>query len=199
MKRWIPIVAVLLVAASAALGEIEVISRQISLPTTYAVPADKVLIVEHIQIVGGTADRRFVVSPQFGTDWVVRLPIDTDTLYSFDPPFRAKSGWVIKPNTIGNTVSFFGVLVDPEDLYAAVSSEIVRFAAVPGGGLGGVVRVGSSGPVAVRIEGSDDMSTWTREPDVSVSSTMDSALREFQLPTPADQKRFYRGSARARP
>jgi hypothetical protein len=198
MKRWVPIFCVLMVTVAFAWGEIEVIAREFSLPTTYTVPSGKVLIIEHIQIIGGTDDRRFQISPQFGTDWVVRLPINTNTLYSFNPAFRVHGGWVIRPNTIGNTVSFFGVLADPEDLYAAVPSEIVSFAALPEGQLGGTVRVDGSGPVTVQIEGSGDLSTWSPEPDVTVKATMDAALREFQLPTPEDQKRFYRSNVRSR-
>ena len=199
MKRWIPIVSVLMVAASAALGEIEVISRQFSLPTTYAVPAGK---DAHHRAYPGRRRRRPIAG-----SW-----------------FRRSSGRTgcTPAHRYGHSLQFQPAVpregrVDHQTEQHRQHGDVLRRPRRTGGSVrGGVERDRAvrrrSGrrsrrrrpgrfarPVAVRIEGSDDLANWSREPDVTVRSTMDTALREFELPTPAEQKRFYRGDARVRP
>jgi hypothetical protein len=96
----------------------------------------------------------------------------------------------------------YGLLVDLEDLYAAVPATIqdVQGATLPNGDtlLQGTISLASSRPAAVRVMGSDDLENWQPESGAQVANTGSPATKTLLFDS-QEPKRFLRAEARALP
>ena len=160
---------------------------------SYTVPANKVFVVEVVTCAeAGVLD--MLLSPV--AFQYFQTPGSTVSLAR---PLKVPGGTLIGRHDAGvGTWYLAGLLVDPSDLYAAVTSEFESLYA-SAGDLGGRLRLGSPRPATVKIEKTPNLASpeWTQELSALIERRS-GAEHSFTLPAPTDQQQFYRAKARAR-
>ncbi len=114
-------------------------------------------------------------------------------------PYRSGLAVNVSANTTAYKVYIFGLLVDQEDLYAAIVSDIEEFGLASLSTLSGTLRLASPQPSILTVESSTALQQWVAERNARVRRTADTAQRAFDIAIdPQDKSKFYRLKTRAR-
>lgn len=167
---------------------------------TYTVPTGKVLVVEHAVIMSADSGLRYTPP---GSALTISLLGSSSGFTSFHPTFKAPGGGVFTAEDLQShhaaNGAMFGLLVDPEDLYAAIPGEIEWLTAGLTG-VQGLVRLASPQPARVQLDTCEDLlqALWRDDPSVAVSSHTDKRAAPFAATRSPEPAQFYRVNARAR-
>ena len=200
-----------LLSSSVLLSQGEVITTNIVLNSVsaaqdvFSVPSGKVFILEHVGfgdnwivprqiklaiVVGGGGGAEVnQVTLSFPTNFnTLSRPLKLGDTMRIRCEYRASSQWIV----------LFGLLVDPEDLYASIPSEIEGFAKLGTGSASGKVKLASPRPSLVKIQQSTNLPNWIQATGAVVASSGVPEVKNFTvLPAPGDRQRFFRATARA--
>jgi hypothetical protein len=181
---------------------------------SYIVPTNKILVIE--SIVPSDPQQDLIVDH---TSTSVRVDIRmsklehldgtgstvdqaTGLLISYQPSLKIPGGWRLRlhEDTFGDeiTITIFGLLVDPDDLYAGIPNEVDGFAR-SGGTLQTTVAPDARRQAIVKLEESVDLQTWIERTDIATA--FGSSHDELILTTPQDpgtQQIFHRALMRSR-
>ena len=167
-------------------------------PSSYTVPAGKVLVVEHVFAASsGTSVGYYITVGGL----LLRVSISSGAgTVSWSPSLKLTAGLTInaQDGSQGGVGIIYALLVDESDLYAAITSEFESVSAASGD-VRGTLRLGSPRPSLVKIErtGGLEADAWTEELSALIQRTS-SLNREYVLPLPGENRQFYRATARAR-
>jgi len=194
------IAGILLTLATPVRAEITpVILRLNETAPSYAVPTNKVLLIEHGYTGEASGAANIVLLIQNGTNLNTGVRLDASwyrQVKTLNPSMKIPSGWTMIATNFGNidgegapdpsidnAVTLMGLLVDQQDLYAGIPHEIDQFRAAGGTGL---VRIdiASPRPRIIRVEKSSDLSTWTPLPEYAFVAPF--GRQEQGLSVPAD-------------
>lgn len=185
--------------ASVAVTNIVLTEQEDAHPSSFTVPAGKVLVVEHVfnGAVGNSIGYWIQVS-----NFSLRVSISAaNGMVSYTPSLKFSEGTTL--NAQDGDDSGIGViyalLVDPEDVYAAITSEFTSLYA-SAVDLHGTLQLGSPRPSTVRIERREHLGSGEWQPDMetTISNTDSKIARSFSVPIPEGDSQFYRARARAR-
>ena len=123
-------------------------------------------------------------------------------MISYQPSLKIPGGWRLRlhEDTFGDeiTITVFGLLVDPEDLYAGIPNEVGGFAR-SGGTLQTTVGLDAGRQAIVKLEESDDLQTWIERTDVATAFGASHDELVLSIPfSPAAQQTFHRALLRSR-
>ena len=206
MKTFLP---ALLAAAlvSVAFAEVQPAALKFSLNTEpYVVPEGKVFIVEHLLASGPDVTIQIYISytlPFLNHATVgpgnILLPgrANKDELFTLKLPFRFPAGATIRRPLAGlnENYTMLGILVDKEELFATVPSEIQGTNAT-GGAPSALASSTSARPSKLSIEQSPDLQHWTPATDGVEKISKTEASVAFDGSTP---QRFIRAVAKVKP
>lgn len=231
VRRFTITFAFLLLAVIVACAEITPVFVQLenqkyTTNTTYTVPADKVLVIEHVHVIGSTnlsAELPFITASCAVNSHYYEsgfMPVlwseanrwkDNDGSYhafvTLSPSIKVPSGCTLgitrnsesAPGDIkANIAMLMGMLVATSDLYASIESEVEEIAAA-GPDVDMLLRLGSPRPAIVRMDKADDLlSTWEHTRDVTISVTTNPLLRDVTYTPTGNDKEFFQFRARPR-
>lgn len=190
---------VLTVAAPVGRAAVEpiVVNLSTNASTSYTVPAGKVFIIENAY-----SGNRYGTNTSFaliGNSLTNVIYIDNwyKRITPIQPPLKLPEGWVVNLFDPGEQfLLLFGLLVDPEDLYAGIPS---RFESVARSGpdiRSGLGLSHGRQPV-IRMEQSDDLAAWTEVAAALVGRT--TSATDFVITTPrGDPADFLRANVISR-
>lgn len=201
IRAFLPscIAGILLALATPVRAEITpVILRLNETAPSYAVPTNKVLLIEHGYTGEASTALNIVLLLQNGTNVVTGVRVESwyRQVTTLNPSMKIPSGWTMIATNFGNidgegdpdpsidnAVTLMGLLVDQQDLYAGIPHEIDQFRDAGGTGL---VRldITSPRPRSIRVEKSSDLSTWTPLPEYAFVAPF--GRQEQGLSVPAD-------------
>jgi hypothetical protein len=195
MNRQTRVFALTLLIAGAATASWAVIQPvRISLNQTtnaYQVPSGKVLIIEQGYL-STTYNSLILVFSNASSVMQIEVPNWKGQLTAIQPPLKVPGDdYIIALIADINTfVVMFGLLVDPEDLYAAIPSEF-KSATRLAGEMNSVLGLASTRQPIIRPETSGDLVDWTKAMNVTVYGTTNPADYRLQLPL-GSQREFLR-------
>jgi len=176
------------------------------IPSSYTVPADKVLILESVQyqIVGGSLgtpdDLNVQIIETFDNAPSVRRSVFFNlgpNRHSFDSPVRLKAGSSLRSSRIEGFYIWRGLLVDTADLFAQLDVEL-KNTSVKDGKLMAEAKVSSPRPHKLIIESSTDLDTFAKASNAIVTLTAAPSTSEVSVPTDGDTKKFIKATAQVR-
>jgi hypothetical protein len=183
------IMSLFVVPASGAVMATNIVLKQVGGElASFTVPTGKVLVVEHVY--NSSVDE--VVA------WInpsTAIPVSkSGYMLSWVPSLKLTAGTVLR----GECAVVFGLLVDPEDLYASITSEFSSLYA-SNEHLKGTLRLGSPQPsvVAIQRRNTLDSGLWEKETSASIKATATKTVSDFTIPLPPADSQFYRATARA--
>ena len=122
-------------------------------------------------------------------------------LISYQPSLKIPGGWRLRlhEDTFGDeiTITIFGLLVDPEDLYAGIPNEVGGFAR-SGGTLQTTVAPDARRQAIVKLEESSNLQTWTERTDVATAFGASHDELVITSPDPGTLQTFHRALLRSR-
>lgn len=171
--------------------------------STLTVPAGKVVVFDHMQFTSRTVSILFKINTAgsgidsiSGAYYMYITNPSPGQLTATPAPIRLMGGRAIS-NLSSTAITFFGLAMDDDDLYAGVGNEIDSLN-LAGGTLLGGIQLDSPRPVVAVVEQSEDLKTWTEDADAAVQKGDAPAQLEFTT-TPADAGAAFRVKARALP
>ncbi|HMP89949.1 MAG TPA: hypothetical protein PJ991_07100 [Kiritimatiellia bacterium] len=168
----------------------------------YTVPADKVLLIEH-GYVGDASSTESIVLIITNTSQTAGVRVGEAwfrTIKSFNPSLKIPSGWTLsvfdffnidsegEPDPeIDNYVLLFGLLVDPQDLYAGIPNQINTLQVA---GLINELNIelASPRPRKIEAESSTDLETWTRIPDLMLAQPFSRLIQGITVSAAGDEE-----------
>jgi hypothetical protein len=191
------VAAGLVTAAWAAISPIR-INLTASNPT-YQVPSGKVLIIEQAYFDSANASL-IVVFSNSTSSMLIEVPSWKGSLTPIQPPLKIGSNdyitALIDTNDNRTSLVMFGLLVNPEDLYAAIPSEF-ESAARSTGDMSSRLGLASTRQPIIRAETSDDLVDWTQAMNVAVYGTTSPSDYRLLLPL-GSRSEFLRARAISR-
>lgn len=204
--------AVLFTLSSATLVEagVEAVSLILREDSTtfaefYTVPAGKVFILEAVrnQFQSGAVQARISYgnthpSPagNFGWTFDVRDGV-TSGLVFLERPLKLPAGSSLRATETGVTVSYFGMLVDAGDLYAANIDVKLKNPTVSGGMLTAEAHLSSPRPHTLSVKKSESLASFSPDPEVEITPTSDPSVKLIKTPATGPTK-FITASATSR-
>lgn len=199
---WLTLlVAGLVTAAWAVIAPIR-INLTASSPT-YQVPAGKVLIIEQGYFDSANTSLILVFS-NASSSMTIEVPGWYGTLTPIQPPLKVASNdyitALIATNDSRTSLVMFGLLVDPEDLYAAIPNQFEERIAMEGGAFRSILGLASARQPVIRLEDSTNLleDGWAESVLAELARTTNALQYEVSLPTADEQKEFLRANVRSR-
>jgi len=167
--------------------------------TDYTVPATNVLIVEsgysgnaysnatRIALISSTITNYIYVD-----NWFKKIT-------PLQPPLKIPAGWTIRGVLDPSDEHFFilfGLLVSPEDLYAAIPNEFEAVAKTEEG-FEALLRLANSRQPVITVDRSEDLANWIKAADARIYPERQKIDHRIVLP-PNMYKEFLRTRARSR-
>lgn len=175
---------------------------------SYSIPTGKVLQIEHLIWALESDSTHQVISikpvndPTGVGDFQLKFTTDAPDSYTPTRPIRVVGGSGAQVSIINNgladwrDVMIVGLLIDPEDLYADISTELLD-PRMEDGRLVADLQYASPRPRVVSIESSPDLLAYTEDPTAVLSETTSPSLSIASISASHDQ-RFMRAKAIAR-
>lgn len=193
----------LFAAATVAQAEITPLIVTLTVDTTdYMVPSGKVFVIESVYS-----------GNQYSNDQRIAIISATETNYMYvdhwfrkinqlQPPLKVPGQWTIRALLEGDDEHyfiFFGLLVDPEDLYAAIRSEF-DYAAATLAEFESRLTLASPRPARVRMESRENTTDGEWSPIADLLSPTEGNRRQWDVADViADiEKQYYRAAATSR-
>ena len=157
---------------------------------SYTVPAGKVLLLEHLlwrlesESTNQTISIRF---PGAANVHIQSFSSEEPDMTSYARPLRLSAGVtvlsLINVNVDWRDVTLVGLLVDPEDLYAAkIPVDLDGSLNVGGTAVAAVAKFSSPRPRAVKVVSSTDLEDFTEEEAATVTETADPSIAMVSAP-----------------
>ena len=195
MRIWfIVLVAASMLLALSREGEAEIqpVIFFVAYPDSYTVPSNKVLVIEHIS----ANQTRGLPTPTAAYVSGCPVYLTEYTTKSFCPTLKVPGGKTIDSGTL-SAIAVFGLLVDPQDLYAQIKTTFQDLA-VTDGRITGSLGAATPRPRFTRLETSTNLAEWAGESTAKLSDRSDKSRCTFDIPIPASASAFWRASSVAR-
>lgn len=178
-------------------------------PSSYIVPAGKVLIVESVQYQnpGGSFGIPDQLSVQFretfdNTNITRFIFIDFGANRSFqqhyfETPVRLKAGSSLQSNRVQGFYIWRGLLADTSDLFAKLEVQLDE-TKVEGNRLMANAKVSSPRPYRLKVESSSDLETFIKDNSAIVTSSSDPKLSHVSVATEEKDEKYLRVVAQVR-
>ncbi len=178
-------------------------------PSSYTVPAGKVLIVESVQYQnsGGSLGIPDQLSVKFRETFdnaslsrSVFIDLGANRSFQqhyFDTPIRLKAGSALQSNRIQGFYIWRGLLADRDDLFAKLDVQLDE-TKVEGSRLMANAKVSSPRPYRLKVESSSDLKTFAKDESAIVTSSPNPKLARVSVATEEKDEKYLRVVAQVR-